>query len=63
MLCHAALNSLAFLLLHSFSMVVAFEGLQTKNRFLTGLVPTLHLTAALLVCPRTCSPANPSLHA
>mmetsp|Transcript_20034 Transcript_20034/g.35707 ORF Transcript_20034/g.35707 Transcript_20034/m.35707 type:complete len:269 (-) Transcript_20034:151-957(-) len=44
----SALNSLAFLLLHSFGMVVAFEGLQTKNRFLTGLVPTLHLIATLL---------------
>eukprot|EP00873_Tetraselmis_striata_P039459 jgi/Tetstr1/459723/TSEL_005076.t1 len=43
-----ALNSLAFLLLHSFSMVVAFEGLTTRQPLLAGMAPALHMTAALL---------------
>ena len=46
-----ALVALAFALLHTFSMVVAFDGLARGRRRQAAAVPTAHLVAALLVRP------------
>jgi len=43
----AGLLSLAFFLLHTFSMIVAFQGYETHNLMLTGAVGGLHLLTAL----------------
>ena len=45
----AALLSLAFLLLHTFAMPVAFDGLDRKRPAQWAAVPAVHLGAALLV--------------
>lgn len=45
----SALLSLAFVILHTFSMVVSFEGIRHQKKFYTFLTPALHLIAALLV--------------
>uniref|UniRef100_A0A061RC53 Gamma-secretase subunit aph1-like n=1 Tax=Tetraselmis sp. GSL018 TaxID=582737 RepID=A0A061RC53_9CHLO len=44
----SALNSLAFLLLHSFGMVVSFDGMRRKQRYYAAFTPAVHLSAALL---------------
>eukprot|EP00897_Mesotaenium_endlicherianum_P009278 jgi/Mesen1/8379/ME000468S07810 len=44
-----AVASLAFLLLHTFGMVVAFDGYATRTKSHQLAVPALHLTAALLM--------------
>jgi len=46
---HAALLSLAFLLLHTFAMPVAFDGLDRKRPAQWAAMPAVHLGAALLV--------------
>ena len=46
-----ALVALAFALLHTFSMVVAFDGLSRGRRRQVAAVPAAHLVAALLVRP------------
>ena len=45
----AALLSLAFLLLHTFAMLVAFDGLDRRRPAQWLAVPAVHLGAALLV--------------
>eukprot|EP00897_Mesotaenium_endlicherianum_P009276 jgi/Mesen1/8377/ME000468S07815 len=45
----ASVASLAFLLLHTFGMVVAFDGYATHTKAHQLAVPALHLTAALLM--------------
>lgn len=45
----AALLSLAFMLLHTSAMVVAFDGLDKRRRPQWLAVPAAHLGAALLV--------------
>ena len=45
----AGLLSLAFCLLHTFSMVVAFHAFEASNGVLAGSVTGLHLLAALTV--------------
>ena len=46
-----ALVALAFALLHTFSMVVAFDGFNRGRRRQAAAVPAAHLVAALLVRP------------
>ena len=46
---HAALLSLAFMLLHTSAMVVAFDSLDKRRRPQWLAVPAAHLGAALLV--------------
>lgn len=45
-----ALMALAFNLLHTFSMVIAFDGLREGKRERWAAVPAAHLAAAVLVC-------------
>ena len=62
----AALLSLAFLLLHTSAMVIAFDGLDKRRRPQWLAVPAAHLGAALLVRHQNvtvlhmpgCSPAS-----
>eukprot|EP00245_Coleochaete_scutata_P003433 TRINITY_DN1505_c0_g3_i1.p1 TRINITY_DN1505_c0_g3~~TRINITY_DN1505_c0_g3_i1.p1 ORF type:complete len:263 (-),score=13.09 TRINITY_DN1505_c0_g3_i1:54-842(-) len=44
----AALMSLAFLVIHTFSTLIAFDGYSQQGLLRKAFVPTMHLTAALL---------------
>ncbi len=56
----AAFTALGFLLLHTFSMVIAFNALAGDKRSHQLFVPVMHLCAALLV--QTPSPFFSLLH-
>jgi hypothetical protein len=49
MLCFTALISLGFLTIHTFSMVIAFNGYDEGKKVHQIFVPTVHLVAAMLV--------------
>jgi anterior pharynx defective protein 1 len=53
-----ALISLAFNLLHTFSMLVAFEGMGQGKRERWAAVAAVHMAAALLVCSEFQSAEN-----
>ena len=59
----AALLSLAFFLIHMFSMVTAFEALELRDKRKWATVPILHLLASLLVsfAPQNVWPRETSL--
>mmetsp|Transcript_23156 Transcript_23156/g.64323 ORF Transcript_23156/g.64323 Transcript_23156/m.64323 type:complete len:267 (-) Transcript_23156:144-944(-) len=44
----SALSSLSFLLMHTFGMMVSFEGIQQRKWLFAGLTPALHMGSALL---------------
>ena len=45
----AAIIALAFTIIHAFSMVIAFNGYEEKNRVQQLFVPIVHLVAWMLV--------------
>lgn len=50
-----ALTTLGFFLLHTFSMIIAFNGYTKLNRTQQLFVPVMHLGASLLVRSASCS--------
>lgn len=49
LLCLAALIALAFVTIHTFSMVIAFNGYAEQNKVDQVFVPVVHMVAALMV--------------
>lgn len=49
LLCLAALIALAFTTIHTFSMVIAFNGYAEQNKVDQVFVPAVHMVAALMV--------------
>jgi hypothetical protein len=45
----SAIIALGFLFIHTFSMIIAFNGYEEKNKSDQIFVPVVHLTAAVMV--------------